>query len=147
MPNPTATPVHTVSDYLCSLLKLRAGPSWWLAPMKEWPQHRHLSDAEYHALFPPCWQAPQHELLWILCDQCWAKFDPQVGLPSRWICRCGLNDMGWRHQEPPPVDEMCRACYDLMTAEGIDHAEWGKRVRDQDGIDLKELIMMVRHAG
>ena len=52
-------------------------------------------------------------------------------MPSEWVCRCGLNDMFWRHQERPHVDSTCRACHDRMAADGIDVDEWCKQVRDE----------------
>ena len=84
--------------------------SWWRAPMNEWPPHTRLSAAEYMV-----------------------QFDPQVSLPSGWICRCGRRDMEWRHQGRPSVDEMCRVCHGLMTTEGIDLDEWCRRARDSKG--------------
>ena len=114
-----------------TLQKLPHGPSWWLAPLRELPPHTRLNDSEYDALFPPCWQKPLHGFVWSSCDQCKARFDQQVGRPSRWICRCGVKDMGWRHRAAPHVDEMCRVCYDLMEAEGIDHVQWSQHVKDE----------------
>ena len=96
--------------------KERACPSWWRMPMNEWPPHTKLEDFAYKALLPPCWHDPHHGLVWRRCNQCRAYFDPQVGVPSKWICRCGIMDMEWRHREPPHVDTTCRACNDLQRA-------------------------------
>ena len=50
--------------------------------------------------------------------------------PSGWVCRCGINDMGWRHRERPHADTMCRGCFDLMSEEGICWDVWCKRARE-----------------
>ena len=109
------------------LRELRAGPSWRRTPISQWPPHTRLSDSQYKSLFPPCWQDPKHCIVWVGCGQCRLHFQ-KLGLPSEWVCRCGLNNMYWRHHEPPPVTEMCKACGSLMAAEGIDWNEWSKQV-------------------
>ncbi len=107
----------------------QSGPKWWHAPMSQWPHHTRLSDSQYKSLLPSCWQDPKHwhGFEWVHCCQCREHF-PSGGLPSEWVCRCGLNNMYWRHHEPPPVTEMCKACGSLMAAEGIDWNEWSKQV-------------------
>ena len=78
-------------------------PSWWRTPINEWPPHTFE------------WPPPPH----IKTER----------LPSGWNCRCGRNDMSWRHQEPPHVDAMCFQCFTLMEADGIVMDEWCRSVR------------------
>ena len=117
---------------------------WWRMPISQWPHHIRRTAAQYASLLPPCWQEPEHQHVWMFCAQCDAAFQKLDGpgntglghiafLPSMWVCRCGLSDMQWRHQEPPHVDTFCRDCCDLMVADGIDLDEWCKRVRDELG--------------
>ena len=118
---------------------LRTGSRWWCKPSSQWPPHTRLSLAQYRAQLPPCWDFfPDHHMKWATCDQCRAYFrESRVGLPSGWICRCGLNDMGWCHEEPPHEDTMCRECFDLMTSEGIDVDAWGNQVRDYLAMQMR----------
>ena len=80
-------------------------PSWWRTPINEWPPHTFE------------WPPPPH----IKTER----------LPSGWNCRCGRNDMSWRHQEPPHVDAMCFQCFTLMEADGIVMDEWCRCVRSK----------------
>ena len=102
--------------------------------MEQWPRHKRLTDDQYSSLFPPCWQEdPKHGMgRWVKCKQCRAHFGKlgHGGMPSRWVCRCGLHDTYWRHQEIPHDDTTCRPCEELMAAEGIDLDRWSKCARE-----------------
>ena len=85
---------------------LPATRAWWRLPIHEWPRHTY--------------QYPPHP-------------DTVRGVvtPSGWICRCGRNDMEWRHREPPHIDATGRQCCELIVADGTPWITWCIKVRSE----------------
>ena len=75
---------------------------WWRTPQTQWPPFRRLNAQEYKALFPPCWNDPEHIRVWMHCDQCEQAFGPKQRfcsrMPSSWsagvvrTCNGGTRD-------------------------------------------------------
>lgn len=107
---------------------------WWRTPQTQWLPFRKLNAREYKALFPPCWNDPEHIRVWMHCDQCEQAFGPKQRfcsrMPSSWVCRCG-KDLEWRHKGWPHVDATCRTCNEQMVAENVDVGEWCKQQTDE----------------